>query len=197
MHDPAHRRTGIASGSCGGGRTRQERTTTSMLFLNRTTRWPVLSAAVSALLIATALLGVSPARAESNGGVKVMPLGDSITDGYNVPGGYRTGLWSRFVAGGYRVDLVGSGFNGPAALGDHDHEGHSGWTISQIDAQVTTWLRTSTPHTVLLHIGTNDMYGDTSGAPARLGTLLDRITAVAPNAEVFVATIIPSAGATG
>ena len=27
-------------------------------------------------------------------GTKVMPLGDSITDGYNVPGGYRIKLWA-------------------------------------------------------------------------------------------------------
>lgn len=39
------------------------------------------------------------AYAESNGDVKVVPLGDSITDGITVPGGF----------------------------GDPDHEGHSGW----------------------------------------------------------------------
>jgi lysophospholipase L1-like esterase len=151
-------------------------------------------AALAATLVAAALIGVSPAQAESNGGVRVMPLGDSITDGYNVPGGYRIGLWQSLVSAGYQVDFVGSMFNGPAALGDHDHEGHSGWTISQIDANVNTWLRNSSPRTVLLHIGTNDMYGDTSGAPGRLGTLLDHITAAAPDADVFVATIITSSG---
>ncbi|MEU8385436.1 hypothetical protein AB0C32_40560, partial [Streptosporangium sp. NPDC048865] len=31
------------------------------------------------------------------GGVRVMPLGDSITDGFNVPGGYRVDLWQRMV----------------------------------------------------------------------------------------------------
>ncbi len=75
---------------------------------------------------------------------------------------------------------------------DRDHEGHPGWTIAQVDANVVSWLRTSTPRTVLLHIGTNDMYGsDPGGAPNRLGTLVDRITAQAPGADVFVATIIP------
>ncbi|MDG4781881.1 cellulose binding domain-containing protein [Micromonospora sp. WMMD961] len=151
--------------------------------------WAALTA-VAAIPIAT-----SPASAESNGGVRVMPLGDSITDGFNVPGGYRIELWQRFTAGGYRVDFVGSQFNGPASLGDHDHQGHSGWTIAQIDANVVNWLRATNPRTVLLHIGTNDMYGDTSGAPGRLATLVDRITSTAPNADVFVATIIPKAGA--
>lgn len=35
--------------------------------------------------------GGGPAVAESNGGVRVMPLGDSITEGTPVPGGYRIG----------------------------------------------------------------------------------------------------------
>jgi hypothetical protein len=48
------------------------------------------------------------ASAESNGGVRVMPLGDSITDGLVVPGGYRIGLWQRLVAGRFTVDFVGS-----------------------------------------------------------------------------------------
>ncbi|MEU6432675.1 cellulose binding domain-containing protein, partial [Microbispora sp. NPDC046973] len=45
----------------------------------------------------------------------------------------------------------------------------------------------------LLHIGTNDVLQNynLSGAPQRLSTLIDHITAAAPNAEVFVATIIP------
>ncbi|TDC84960.1 SGNH hydrolase [Micromonospora sp. KC606] len=156
----------------------------------------LLAAASAAVLALTgALSAVLPASAESNGGVRVMPLGDSITDGFNVPGGYRIDLWQKFVAGGYRIDFVGSQFNGPPSLGDHDYQGHSGWTIAQIDANVVNWLRATTPRTVLLHIGTNDMIRQLSGAPQRLSTLIDRITTTAPNAEVFVASIIPLSGA--
>jgi len=135
------------------------------------------------------------AAAESNGGIRVMPLGDSITEGTQVPGGYRIGLWQRLAAAGYRTDFVGSQFNGPAALGDHDHEGHPGWRIDQIDSNITGWLRTSAPRTVLLHIGTNDILQNynVSGAPGRLSALIDHITAGAPTADVFVATIIPLA----
>ncbi|WP_250214303.1 lectin [Acrocarpospora catenulata] len=137
--------------------------------------------------------GAGTAAAESNGGVRVMPLGDSITEGTQVPGGYRIGLWQRLASGRYTVDFVGSQFNGPGGLGDHDHEGHPGWRIDQIDANITGWLRTYTPRTVLLHIGTNDVLQNfnLSGAPNRLSTLIDRITATVPNADVFVATIIP------
>ncbi|MEU4570188.1 cellulose binding domain-containing protein [Micromonospora sp. NPDC023956] len=159
----------------------------------RRSRLSVWAAGATAALLAAVSISTGSASAESNGGVRVMPLGDSITDGFNVPGGYRIDLWQKLVADGHRIDFVGSQFNGPASLADHDHEGHSGWTIAQIDANVVNWLRATTPRTVLLHIGTNDMYGDTSGAPSRLSALIDRITTTAPNADVFVATIIPRA----
>ncbi|AGL16796.1 cellulose binding domain-containing protein [Actinoplanes sp. N902-109] len=154
-------------------------------------RKPMRLLVAALTLVAATVVSAGVAAAESNGGVRVMPLGDSITDGYNVPGGYRIGLWQKLVAGGYTVDFVGSGSNGPAALGDHDHEGHSGWTIAQIDANITGWLQRYTPRTILLHIGTNDMYGDAAGAATRLATLVDHITTQAPNTELFVSTIIP------
>src|SRR5689334_6330786 len=143
-------------------------------------RW--FTAAAAAALVAALAVPAGIARAESNGGVRVMPLGDSITDGAQVPGGYRIGLWQRFVANSFRVDLVGTQFNGPSSLGDHDHEGHPGWRIDQIDANIVGWLQTSTPHSVLLHIGTNDVLQNfnVGTAPNRLSTLVDHITATVP-----------------
>jgi lysophospholipase L1-like esterase len=158
----------------------------------------LLAAAAGLTVVAGMIgLGAGPAGAESNGGVRVMPLGDSITEGTQVPGGYRIGLWQRMTAARYRVDLVGTQFNGPSNLGDHDHQGHPGWRIDQIDASVSGWLRTTTPRTVLLHIGTNDILQNynVSTAPQRLSTLIDRITTAAPSADVFVATIIPLSSA--
>jgi lysophospholipase L1-like esterase len=158
-----------------------------------------LASAGLGLVLATGLTlaGGAPARAESNGGVRVMPLGDSITDGFNVPGGYRIGLWQRLANAGRTTDFVGTGFNGPAALGDHDHEGHSGWRIDQLDANITGWLRTANPRTILLHIGTNDIGQnyDVGNAPARLSTLIDHIRTLAPNVELFVAQVTPTADA--
>ncbi len=155
------------------------------------TRWSLAVPVLGAVLLAgVGLAATDAARAESNGGVRVMALGDSITDGFNVPGGYRNDLWQDFVSGGYKVDFVGSQSNGPASLGDRDHEGHSGWTIDQVSNNVVSWLQATRPQAVLLHIGTNDM-GNASGAPSRLSALIDKITATVPDAEVFVATIIP------
>ncbi|MGI5239018.1 GDSL-type esterase/lipase family protein [Dactylosporangium sp. CA-139066] len=157
-----------------------------------------LSLALAAGATVALTAGATPAMAESNGGVRVMPLGDSITDGFNVPGGYRINLWQRLAAGGYTVDFVGSGFNGPASLGDHDHEGHSGWRIDQIDANIVGWLQASSPRTILLHIGTNDVNQnfDVANAPARLSALIDKIRANAPTVELFVAQITPESDPT-
>ncbi|MBQ1047053.1 cellulose binding domain-containing protein [Micromonospora sp. C51] len=151
--------------------------------------------AALAAVVATTAVAAGPTNAAADAPVRVMPLGDSITDGFNVPGGYRIDLWQKLVADGYQVDFVGSMSNGPSSLGDRNHEGHSGWTIAQIDANVVNWLRATTPRTVMLHIGTNDMFGNSSGAPSRLSTLIDKITATAPAADVFVATIVPLSGA--
>ncbi|MEV6130607.1 SGNH/GDSL hydrolase family protein [Streptomyces violaceusniger] len=155
------------------------------------------------LLAAQVALGRTSAAAdvpgESNGGVRLMPLGDSITDGFTpYPGGYRVRLWQLLAAGGYTVDFVGSQANGPAELGDHDHEGHSGWRIDQLDAQIDTWLRQSDPRTVMLLIGTNDLNQnhDIATAPARLSALIDRIRRAKPRCELFVATVPPQSNAT-
>jgi lysophospholipase L1-like esterase len=164
----------------------------------RAIRHRLAAAALAAVVVAAGAAALAgTASAESNGGVRVMPLGDSITDGFTVPGGYRIGLWQRLVAANYTVDFVGSLSNGPSTLGDHDHEGHSGWRIDQIDANIVSWLQATTPHTILLHIGTNDVLQNLNlaTAPQRLSTLLDHIIATAPTAEVFVATIIPLSNA--
>ncbi len=148
--------------------------------------WRIVVVLVLGLAVLTS--PTSPARTESNGGVRVMPLGDSITDGYTTPGGYRVELFRR-----HAVDFVGSASNGPSGLGDHDHEGHPGFRIDQLDAGITSWIRRANPRTVLLHAGTNDLNQnhDVAGAPARLGALIDRIRSLAPPAEVFVAQITP------
>ncbi|MBF9129520.1 cellulose binding domain-containing protein [Plantactinospora sp. S1510] len=152
---------------------------------------------LTALLVTVAILTHTSTRVEAAAGVRVMPLGDSITDGFNVPGGYRIDLWQKVVAGGYTVDFVGSLANGPASLGDRNHEGHSGWRIDQLDANIVGWLRTYTPRTILLHIGTNDINQnrDLPNAPNRLAALIDRIITTAPDTKVFVATIVPAGSA--
>ncbi|MEV7630154.1 GDSL-type esterase/lipase family protein [Actinoplanes sp. NPDC089786] len=161
----------------------------------------VIRILVATLVAASALLAPSPAPAAVITGrpVKIMPLGDSITwgDGSSTTSSYRAALWQRLVGGaGLAVDYVGSGQSG--SLPDPDNEGHSGWRIEQITASIDGWLATSRPDVVLLHIGTNDLNQnfDVANAPARLGTLLDRIHTGAPDAVVLVAQIVPALDAT-
>jgi lysophospholipase L1-like esterase len=150
-----------------------------------------LAKIITSVLAACAALIVVPGAAEGAAAVPIMPLGDSITQGGSI-GGYRLDLGAKLRADGHAIDFVGSLADGPASMPDRNHEGHPGWTIAQIDGSVTGWLNAYHPHTILLHIGTNDMYGsDPAGAPRRLSALVDRITNLAPDTELFVATIIP------
>ena len=141
---------------------------------------------------------------------KIMPFGDSITDGFNTdtPGGYRVELFRLAHSAGKNITFVGSGYNGPNTVDGvafpHNHEGHSGWTIapegsrSGISTLVSTVMPQYTPHIVLLMIGTNDCIDnyDLTSAPTRLGALIDSIYALLPNVLIIVAQPIPSRGDT-
>jgi hypothetical protein len=129
---------------------------------------------------------------------KILPLGDSITDGVGVPGGgsYRIELFSLALENDKNITFVGGSMNGPQMVDGQPfpraHEGHSGWTVQQIDGIVNQSALNVNPHIILLHIGTNDMYGgDPGGADERLVTLVDDITEKAPNALLVVSSIIP------
>lgn len=127
--------------------------------------------------------------------IKIMPLGDSITEGVNSYqfGGYRVVLWQLAQAAGWHVQFVGSVQRGPASLPDKHNEGHSGWRIDQISAKIVPWLRKTHPQIILLHIGTNDLrQGDSiSVALDRLSTLIDQITSTQSDAVLVVAQIAP------
>ena len=138
--------------------------------------------------------------------VKVMPLGDSITDGFNVAGGYRNTLEAKILADGIsaNVDFVGSSNKGTGY--DNDNEGHSGWSIEAISSSddiegkgrkglmtnIDGWMKTYAPDIVLLQIGTNDILSQykLSEAQTRLGTLVDKILAgLADGGKVYIAKI--------
>ncbi|MGH2354219.1 MAG: SGNH/GDSL hydrolase family protein [Chloroflexota bacterium] len=147
--------------------------------------------------LGAALSPVPPAQSTpqrtSGASVRVMPLGDSLTHGYTIPGGYRIELWAALAAAGLDVDFVGSQRHGPPDLADIDHEGHSGWRIDHLARSVDGWLQASAPDIILLMIGSNDMLldYDVAGAPDRLGALLDQIATTLPDAHILVASIPP------
>ena len=130
--------------------------------------------------------------------VRIMPVGDSITygasPGGDIPGGYRNKLYQSLSAAGFAVDYVGSQSSNPATtLPDSDHEGHPGWTISQIDQNITGWLGTiADPDVILLHIGTND-FGigyDTPNSINRLDALLTKMATLRPYAHIIVTNLM-------
>ena len=149
------------------------------------------------LLFCLALVSPTPPipliRANSPG-ITIMPLGDSITfgQGSSTGGGYRLPLWQELRAWGFPIYFVGSLQTGPAGF-DRENEGHPGWTIRQIAAEVVGWLMTYRPDIILLHIGTNDFIknDDPTHAPARLRQLVDLITTTLPGSQVVVAQILP------
>jgi len=132
--------------------------------------------------------------------LKIMPLGDSITYGFNginhpngsIPGGYRRQLGIRLAAAGISYDFVGNSTLNPAAGSDPDHNGYPGIRTDQGLGNLSGWLA-SNPDVVIIHLGTNDMiqHVPISTAINNLSSLIDRITVGAPARKVYVATIIP------
>jgi lysophospholipase L1-like esterase len=127
-----------------------------------------------------------------DGPIRLMPLGDSITEGYGDVGngGYR-GPLSRLLAGGdYAVDFVGSLSGG--AIERPRHEGHSGWCADQITADVRGWLAANPPDIVLLHIGTNDVSREDSAAAiaAEIGRILNEIDSYETESDVPITVIV-------
>ncbi len=146
---------------------------------------------------------VSPCPA--SGACKILPLGDSITEGYGSSGGgYRVELFRQALSANKDITFVGTLLNGPnmvdGANFPRSHQGHGGYTIDSdgghngISGSITeNALSMFDPHIVLLMIGTNDINGnvDVQNAPTRLGNLVDKITMLQPEALVVVATVCP------
>ncbi|MFI2008808.1 GDSL-type esterase/lipase family protein [Streptomyces jumonjinensis] len=137
-------------------------------------------------------MSVPPRTPTPRAGLAVMPLGDSITLGVGstTRTGYRHLLGRRLAGTTDALRFVGS-------MRDADgtrHEGHSGWRIDQLQADIGPWLTEAKPNVVLLHIGTNDMDRDhqVSTAPQRLGALIDQIHTASPDTAVVVASLVPA-----
>jgi lysophospholipase L1-like esterase len=147
---------------------------------------------VAAMGVATGGVG-SPAQA-AGAKLVLMPMGDSITDGYQstTGNGYRGPLWNELTGEGYSLDFVGTSRAG--TMSDPDNEGHSGWRIDQIAAIADASLAKYKPDVVTLMLGTNDLGQNyqVSTAPARLSSLVDQIGRDVPNATILVANLIVS-----
>lgn len=156
------------------------------------------------LSAALAIIAAVPsvAKAEEATPVKIMPLGDSITAG---PGCWRAKLWNRLQTDGYtNIDFVGTQSDGggcnPGYSYDFDHEGHGGYSATGIadNNQLPPWLAATNPNVVLIHLGTNDMWGGYIPLETKLTAmtkLVGQIRANNPNMKIVVAQIIPMSAA--
>ncbi|RYC67719.1 GDSL-type esterase/lipase family protein [Spirosoma sordidisoli] len=112
--------------------------------------------------------------------IRIVPMGNSITQGAGAPGGYRKPLHELLIKAGYAVDFRGRFTTNSDRLTDPEHEGRSGWQITAtaftdgvaLDGQTRSGLLddlptaldsslppspTPTVDVILLEIGTNDL----------------------------------------
>lgn len=137
--------------------------------------------------------------------IRIMPLGDSITDGYSTVGGYREPLANKLEQNGLsgRIDFVGPNWGGNCY--DPQHAGYSGYSIDNIPQEDSIsgartglssfidWLMEAYPaDVVMLQIGTNDIlsYYDLDNIGARLEKLVDAVLTYIPkDGMLYLATI--------
>ena len=131
---------------------------------------------------------------------RILPLGDSITQGGKERPSYRRTLWLKLKQHGYNVDFVGSQTefhkaSPPDKLLDFDldHEGHWGWEANEIAHSLPTWLESYTADIALVHLGTNDF---NRGEPIPhtlndLDSVLSLLRQSNPDITILLAKIVP------
>ncbi len=123
---------------------------------------------------------------------RILMLGDSLTAQTES----RLPLYKKLTSEGFLFEFVGSQDTKPLL-----HEGHSGFTIGpdaskpgNIADNIELWIQAAKPDVIFLLIGNNDYNykpgTDLPGAPNRLAALLDKITTLAPDAEVLVGSVL-------
>jgi lysophospholipase L1-like esterase len=173
-------------------------------------RWLLIALPAALWLVLSTLLtppALSLAAGAPPATVRVMPLGDSITESWvtgslNNPS-YRYFLWNRLTTAGYAVDFVGSRTtrsNGTNLYLDFDfnHQGISGVRVDELTpggsrhAATVSAIQAADPDIVLLHLGTNDLIQNRE-IPAivqHVSTLIDMLRATNPNVTVLLAQVI-------
>ena len=164
-----------------------------------------IAAAAGAALMIFSIAAPAVSAEEKENKVKVMCFGDSITDGFWLPGGYRNTLCELLTEHGRatEVDFVGPNWGGSGY--DPQHAGYSGFSINDIaQADSISGQRTGIsgfagnlmdtyqPDVVMLQIGTNDILSlyDLEHLGERLEPLAECITDKLPeNGILYLATL--------
>ena len=78
---------------------------------------------------------------------------------------------------------------------DNEHEGRSGWTAAQINANIDTWLKSVGDVDIVLFSspGGNDALGgaDFNGIVVNINAIIDKIQAYNPNITIIVEQLAP------
>jgi lysophospholipase L1-like esterase len=133
---------------------------------------------------------------------KIMPLGNSITQGKGDPGtdpgviydGFRNDLCLILNSNNWDYDFVGSQKDGnQSAQFDVDHEGHSGWRADDLLVFIDSWLTTYSPDIILLHIGTNDISNGQSNQSTinEIESIVDKIYNFNERKAILLSKLIP------
>jgi len=150
------------------------------------------------LLLAAACLA-SSALSQTATKLKIMPLGDSITEITC----WRPLVWEALSAANLAssVSFVGSMTNNPqncasttAPNWDKHHEGHSGYTaISIAQNNLAGWLSSAKPDVVMFMLGTNGVNGNkaTSDIIASYTKMVSLMRASNKNMKIIVDLVIP------
>lgn len=142
-------------------------------------------------------------------GLKILPLGDSITQSNSGHKSYRYALWQRLINASADFDFIGSerdNAGGPANWPDYagkrfdqDHEGHWGWRTDQILGNLEGWLKTypAAPDVVLMHLGTNDVFQRQTieSTLEELRLIIARLRQANPSVWILMAKLIPTSRA--
>ena len=145
----------------------------------------------------------STAEAKSYKSIKLMTMGDSITDGFWREGGYRVFLCDKLEENGLSqyVDFVGSQKSGSCY--DNEHEGYTayaieGFTVRGIGSRsgiakfAPDKIKEFQPDVLTLMIGTNDILSqyDLDNAGNRLEALVDScLEALPEGGKLYLASI--------
>ena len=137
---------------------------------------------------------ISAADAPAGGKVyRIMPVGDSITEGGKTFSTYRLPLLEKLTAAGYRVEYVGSR-KSESRLGQLAHEGYGGKNAEFLATVVGKSFRDHPADIVLIHAGHNHFAEEkpVDKIVAATESMIDTFRKVNPQVVIVLAQVIPS-----
>jgi len=148
----------------------------------------------SATIIIFALLLVGTlAHSAEQKVYRILPVGDSITEGGKTFSNYRYPLWEKLFAAGYLVEFVGSRTS-DSRVGPLRHEGYGGKNAEFLAEAVENYFRTNSADIVLIHSGHNHTNTEAPlpGIVAATERMIRAARVANPKITVLMAQVISS-----